>query len=452
MKPKSVWFALGSILTAAVVYFFLPESCSEAARRMAFIFVLAALFWALEIIPLFATSLLVVLLEAFLLGRPGGVLGMNRSGYTAFLIPFSNPVIMLFLGGFVLARALQKYKIDRWIAQNLLKLFGQKPYFVVLGFMVATGFLSMWLSNTATAALMLAMVHPLLSNLERDDPFKKAIVLGVAFAASIGGIATPVGTPPNAIAMGLLEERGIHLNFLSWVVMAAPLAALLILITSGIIYFFFPSKNKKFIFKISDKVIFAREGKAVMVVGFLTVFLWLGSGWLNIPEALTALLATGLLTAFQLVDRNDFKSIDWDILVLMWGGLALGEGMEASGLANWIVAQPLFSHQGFFLIIIFCFFSAILSTFMSNTATVNLLIPIALSIPGENPIMLATIIALASSFDIALPIATPPMAIAYATQEVSVRDMLKAGIVFTLIANTLLLVGFEFVMNRTLLS
>ncbi len=419
---------------------------------MAFIFALAALFWALEIVPLFATSLLVVLLEAFLLGRPGGVLGMDRSGYTAFLIPFSNPVIMLFLGGFVLARALQKYKIDRWIAQNLLKLFGQKPYFVVLGFMVATGFLSMWLSNTATAALMLAMVHPLLSNLDRDDPFKKALVLGVAFAASIGGIATPVGTPPNAIAIGLLEERGIHLNFLSWVVMAAPLAALLILLTSGIVYFFFPSKNKKFSFRISETVTFNAKGKAVVLVGFVTVFLWLSSGWFNIPEALTALLAAGLLTAFQLIDRNDFKSIDWDILVLMWGGLALGEGMEASGLAKWIVAQPLFSHEGFVLIIIFCFFSALLSTFMSNTATVNLLIPIALSISGQNPIMLATIIALASSFDIALPIATPPMAIAYATQEVSVRDMLKAGIIFTLIANTLLLIGFEFMMNRTLLA
>ena len=165
-----------------------------------------------------------------------------------------------------------------------------------------------------------------------------------------------------------------------------------------------------------------------------------------------ALLAVLFLTTFQLVDRNDFNNINWDILVLMWGGLALGQGMEVSGLAKWIVTLPIFSHEGFGLILILCLITVFLSTFMSNTATVNLLIPIALSLPSGNLISLAVIVALSSSFDIALPISTPPMAMAYGTQEIRVKDMLKVGVLFTAIAVFILLAGFEFVMKRTLLA
>lgn len=441
-----------TLFVAGAAFIFLPPDCPDPARRMAFIFVIAALFWALEIIPLFATSLIVILLQAFLLAKAGGVIGIAENDYTVFLIPFANPVIMLFLGGFVLAKAFQKYKIDRWIAAHLLRLFGTKPFFVLLGFMIATAFLSMWISNTATTALMIAMIFPLLSNLEQDDPYKKALVLAVAFAAMIGGVATPVGTPPNAIAIGFLAERGIYLNFLSWMLMATPLAVVLIVITCVLLYCLFPARKRFLDFRLGEGGPFSGRAKLVLILAALTAFLWMSAGWHKIPEALVALLAAGLLCAFSLIDRSDFRSIEWDILVLMWGGLALGEGMEKSGLARWIIGLPIFSYDGFGLIVVFCLTAVLLSTFMSNTATVNLLIPIALSIPGQNPVVMATVIALASSFDIALPIATPPMAIAYGTGEIPVRDMLKAGIVVSLIANVLLLIGFQFFIANVLVA
>jgi len=152
-KSKKILAGVIALVVAVIVYKFLPESCPEAGRRAAFVFVVAAAFWALEVIPLYATSLVVILLQILLLGKPGGVLGMDENGYTIFFAPFSSPVIMLFFGGFILAIAMQKYRIDRLVAGKLLHLFGKKPYHIMFGFMLTTAFLSVWLSNTATTAI-----------------------------------------------------------------------------------------------------------------------------------------------------------------------------------------------------------------------------------------------------------------------------------------------------------
>ena len=234
-SPRNIKLGILSLFIAGFVYLALPETCLEPARRTAFIFVLAALFWAFEIIPLYATSLGVVLMLILGLARPGGVLDMDQNGYKIFLLPFSSPVVMLFFGGFMLAAAMHKYGVDHLLAKWLLKLFGNRPYFVMLGFMVTTACLSMWLSNTATAAMMIVMVGPLLSCLDSDDAFRKALALSIPFGANIGGIGTPVGTPPNAIAVGILSDHGIHLNFLSWMLMAVPLASVILILTSVIL-------------------------------------------------------------------------------------------------------------------------------------------------------------------------------------------------------------------------
>jgi sodium-dependent dicarboxylate transporter 2/3/5 len=407
---------------------------------MAFVFTLAALFWALEVIPLFATSLLVILLQSLLLAE--------TIPYTHFLIPLSNPVIVLFLGGFVLAKAFQKYKIDHWIVSDLLHFFGHKSYFVLLGFMVATAFLGMWISNTATTALMLPMIFPLLHHLNSKDSFKKALVLAIPFAARIGGITTPVGTPTNAIAIGLLQESGISIHFLTWTLVTFPLAVILLLSTSFILYRLFPPHEKVLTYTIEKPSMLDSKSKIVIGIGLLTAFLWLSAQWSHIPEAVTALLCISLLTGFKLVNTDDIKKIDWDILLLMWGGLALGEGMIKSGLASWVTSLPILPQSEWQIYLLVCLTSVFLSTFISNTATVNLLIPIALSIPVGDQALLAAIVALGASFDIALPTATPPMAMAYGTREISIKDMLKAGIIFAVLANGLLLLGAETMMKR----
>ncbi len=447
-EKKNVRKALGATAVAFAVYLFAPAGLSEAARRMLFVFVFSALFWAFEIIPLYATSLLVVLWETFLLTRPGGVLGMDEGGYKIFMVPFGSPIIMLFFGGFVLATALHKYHVDRILAKRLLHLFGQRPYFVMLGFMFTTGFLSMWMSNTATTALMIAMLVPLLKQLDPDSPFRTGLILSIPFAANIGGIGTPVGTPPNAIAIGILADYGIHLKFLSWMKMAFPLAVSLIFVASAIMYLMFPPRKRKLALEIVTSRQFDRKTLLCMLIGALTVILWLSSEIHKIPSALTALLAAGLFAATGLLNRDDFKSIDWDVLVLMWGGLSLGKGMEISGLTSWIVGLPLFDQHGFLLIAVFCVLALVLSTFMSNTATANLIIPIVMSISGESHIMLATTVALSCSFAMALPISTPPNAIAFATNMIRGRDMLIAGALISLVSLIIVLLGFEFIISR----
>ncbi|MCA9405472.1 MAG: DASS family sodium-coupled anion symporter [Candidatus Omnitrophica bacterium] len=446
---KSSVFLKASIvmILALCAYFMAPASMSEPSRRVFFIFVFSALFWALEIIPLYATSLLVILLETFFLCRPGGVMNMDSGGYKVFLLPFGSPIIILFLGGFILACAMQKYHIDRIIARRLLKLFGNKPYMIMLGFMMSTAFLSMWMSNTATTAMMIAMLLPLLKQIDPADPYRTGLILSIPFAANIGGIGTPVGTPPNAIAIGILANKGIYLSFISWMKMAFPLAVILIFVTSVVLFVMYRPKTETIQLNIEFQKSFDRETKMAMTIALLTVLLWLTSEIHKIPAAIIALTAAGLFAALGLLDRDDFKTIDWDVLVLMWGGLALGKGMEISGLTQWIVDLPLFEHTGFVLVAVFCLFGLLLSTFMSNTATANLLIPIIMVIPGENNILLAATVALSCSFAMALPVSTPPNAIAFATNMIHSKDMLKAGALVSILSLLAVLLGFRFIVT-----
>lgn len=435
---------------AFLVYFVLPESCPEPARRTAAVFILAAFFWALEIIPLFATSLLVILLLIFSLAKPGGVLGMDSNGYQIFLLPLSNPVIMLFLGGFVLAKVMQKHQVDSATASHLLRFFGQKPYFILLGFILTTAFLSLWMSHTASTALMLTIIAPMLFHVEADDPFKKALVLSIPFAANIGGIGTPVGTPPNAIAIGILAEEGIKIHFLSWMMMAIPLALALLFIASFVLYILFPPKKKTLQIPIEFDGKISTRARGVIAISILTIGLWLSSGWHGIPESVISLLSVGLFAIFGFLKREDINSLHWDILVLMWGGLALGKAMEISGLGQWVVTLPLFSHEGFWLVAVFCISTVVVSIFVSNTATANLMVPLAMSLPGDNKLLLAVIVALSCSFDMLLPISTPSNALAFSTNAISVKDMMRSGVIIVVIAILLILLGYPFFITKIL--
>ncbi len=441
-NPKA-WKALLSVFIAFGVYLLLPETAEEPARRVAFIFVFAACFWAMEIIPLYATSMVVVLLNIFMLARPGGILDMDRSGYQAFLAPFASPVIILFFGGFVLATALHKYGLDRMIARQLMKLFGKKPFWVMVGMMCTTAFLSMWMSNTATAAMMIVMVRPLYEQLEKDDPFRVGLVLSIPFGANIGGIGTPVGTPPNAIALGILAQHDIHLNFLDWMMMAVPLAIVLLAIIALILRFMFPPKHEEVHLEITSTARLGYRAKGVVMIALLTVVLWLTSGLHGMPEALVGLLGAGLYAATSLLSKEDFKGLDWDVLILMWGGLALGRGMEISGLSEWTVALPIFDHHGIVLIAISCAVAIIMSTVMSNTATATLLIPIMIAIPTASPIMLAITVAISCSFAMALPVSTPPNAIAFASNIIRGQDMFRAGALISVLSLIILLLTYN---------
>ena len=447
-KRWTFWPFVISLMIAGGMYFFLPESCSEPARRTAFIFTLAACFWATEAVPHYATSILVVLLLIFMLGLPDGILEFGPEGYKAFLIPFSSPVIILFFGGFVIARALHKYKLDVYITDQLLLRFGTHPLMVMMGIMVTTAFLSMWISNTAATAIMLGLVEPLLSQTERDDPFRKGLVLGVPFSANVGGVGTPIGTPPNIIALGNLSKAGHGtLSFGEWMCMGVPLAIVLAMVAFLVLVALFPLKDKSLRFSLPKFSTFPKQGIGVFSIFVIVVLLWLTSRLHGISEAPISLFGVTLLIVGGFINRDDINSLPWDVLILMWGGLALSVGMEKSDLTNWVVKLSMFQVSGMLLVAAFCVIAFAFSTFMSNTATAALLIPIAISIPGENPIYLAITMALACSVAMSFPISTPPNALAFSKGHITARDMLKAGLPVSLISLLIVLLFFRFAVN-----
>lgn len=433
--------ALATASAATLVYLLFPSDAGEATRRTAAIFVMAAGFWAMEIIPLYATSLLVVLMNVFLLARPGGVLDMDEQGYQIFLVPFASPIIMLFFGGFVLAAALHKYQLDHRMAALLLRAVGKRPFAILCGMMAITAFLSMWVSNTATAAMMMVLVRPLCDQLEDQPRFRAGLVLSIPFGANLGGIGTPVGSPPNAIALGILQQQGFRISFLNWMLFAVPLMLILLVLSALWLHKRHPATVSRIAFELDPPASLNRKERRVALIALGTVLLWLTSGWHGIPEALVGLLAAGAFAALSLLDREDFKQLNWDILLLMWGGLALGRGMEVGGLSEWVVGQPLFQVEGLLLIAIATAVALVLSTVMSNTATATLLLPIVVALSGGHPLVLGVTVALACSFAMALPVSTPPNAIAFASNRIRSLDMLQSGLVISLFSWTLLILS-----------
>lgn len=431
-----------SVLLAFLVYFALPENCPEAARRTAFVFVLAAFFWAFEIIPIYATSLVVVLLLILLLTKPGGIMDMDQNGYQIFLVPISSPVIMLFFGGFLLSAALTKYGVDSFLATKLLRVFGNKPFYLLLGFSFTAAFLSMWVSNTATAAMMFALLAPILWQFDKDDGFSKALVLSIAFGCNIGGIATPIGSPPNAIAIGFLIDYGENISFIKWIIYTVPFAIIILYFSTYVLNKLFPSKNNTVELQIEAVNSLKPKSTWVILIALFTVFLWLTGLF---PESVVALLAAGMLIAGGFLDEKDIRGIDWHILILMWGGLALGVGVMESGLSMWLVNLPLFSGHGFILLVIFSVLAVILSSFISNTAAATLLLPIIMSIDDEYKLLIAFSVALSCSFAMAFPISTPPNAMAFSTKAINSGDMFKSGILVSIFALILVLLGLKFV-------
>jgi len=446
-NQKKVLKIIGVFLFAIMAYVLAPESMPETAKRMFSVFVFAAFFWGLSLIPLYATSVLVVLFEIFLLCRTFGPLSLPEPiDYKLFLLPLGNPIIVLFFGGFMLAIAMHKYKIDEFCSTRLLKIFGNKPFFLLLGFMLITGILSMWMSNTATSAMMIAMFIPIIKQLDEKDPFRIALILSIPFAANIGGIGTPIGTPPNAIALGILENHGVIINFFEWTKVAAPLAFVLLIVATIILYVMYPPKTRTIEFQFAEQAALSNQAKKVVWCTLITIVLWLTSGWHQLPSAIVALLAASYFISTEILSKDDVKSLDWDILILMWGGLALGKGMEISGLTMWIIKLPVFQQEGFVLISIFCLLALFLATFMSHTATANLMIPLVMVIPGENTVLLAVSVALACSVGMALPISTPPNAIAYATNMIDSKDMIKTGSIISVVCLLIILFMIRFLL------
>ena len=434
---KKLLLGLIAFCVCLLTFFLLPGDFPGSAKRVIAVILFAIFFWGFEIIPLYATALLVVLGLTLLL--------QAELGFEAFLLPFSNPVIFLFLGGLTLAVAAHKHDVDRFLMEKMLAKVGHSTKALIWGILLITAFFSMWISNTATAAMMLLLVKPLIDKIDADDPLGKAVALAIVFGANLGGIGTPIGSPPNAIAIGILAEEGTLLTFLSWLIMTVPLMLILLALAAGVIFYFFRPKTRAIDLPLPKQKPLSKRGIAVIAIILFIIALWLTKPLHHIPEEIVALIGVGIFTASRLIGVKDFRTIQWDILILIWGGLALGEGVQKSGLINEIVKFPLFSHHEYLLITAFCILAILLTSFISNTATANLILPLAISIAPASSSFLTITIALSCSLALFLPISTPPNAIVYGSGAITVRDMMKAGGVLSALCLIPILLGFKYV-------
>ena len=441
------------ILILAWIAYYLPiPGLTEASRICLMIFVGAAGFWVTEAIPPFATAIVVVVLNIYLLGQPGGPLGLDESGltdsYRIFLSPLASPVLVLFFGGFIMAMAANKHGLDLTLAKAFIKPFGTKPKMVLLGVILTTAIFSMFMSNTATTAMMFAIFTPLFSHFEDRDAFKKALILSIPFAANIGGMGTIIGTPPNAVAASVLNELGYSVSFIKWMVIGVPVVIIMLAILWFLLLKLFHPKEKKFEILFPEKADMTWDLLTVMWTFGITVFLWITEPIHGIPAAVVALLPIMIFTIFSIIGPEDLKKIEWNVLILVAGGLTLGIAMNKTGLSEILVSQitweniPTLAVVGMFIIV-----TMLMSNFMSHTSASNLLIPIITSIAVIAPTLGAVLVALASSLAMSLPISTPPNAIAFSTGTVETKEMAKAGTLVSFIGIMVLMVLAVLLLN-----
>ncbi len=420
------WWPTFSVLAGpvcALVAYALADGVEEPARVMLGIFTLTAVYWTLGSIPPFATAILSMALMIFLLGIPAesGVPSGSVETWQQFIAPAAAPVIVLMLGGFVMGRTAHLLRVDAVLARAFIRPFAKTPARTVLGVMGVTALFSMWMSNTATAAMMLAIVAPIAGQFPSGAKARRSLLLAIAVGANVGGMGTPIGTPPNAIAFAALQAAGVDITFLDWLLIGVPGVVITLLLAWGAICWLYRWETKDV--EIVWPSIPEHAGwKQWVVVGTFTVTvgLWMSSAWTDLPIAAVALIPLIVFTATGLLTRKEFNSLEWDILLLIAGGLALGQGMTLTGLADWMVEQlPLAGLGAMTTVFVLGASTLLLSTFMSNTAVANMLIAIGIGLAstgesGASTSQIGVVIALAASLAMGLPVSTPPNAIVFA--------------------------------------
>lgn len=459
---QRIGLLLGPLLFALILLLPAPGGMGSAAQHLAAVTLLMATWWISEALPIAATALLPIVLFP--------LLGIMPTAQTTGA--YANPMIYLFLGGFLIAMAMQKWALHRRIALHTIRLVGTSPRRIILGFMLATAFLSMWISNTATTMMLLPIGLAVIAHRQGEDEggnFATALMLGIAYAASIGGVATLIGTPPNAILAGVLREQsGITLGFAQWMLFALPLSLLMLLIAwlylTRVVY---TGSSQEV---ASDRVLLREqlhelghigyEERWVLLVFCLVACAWVMRGLLDLPwlhgvedasiaiggALLLFILPDGADRGGRLLDWQSATRLPWEILLLFGGGFSLAAAFVHSGLTEWLVSQLglLQGMPGWLLLLAVVLMIIFLTEVTSNTATATIVLPLmgALAAAMElAPTLLMIPAAIAASYAFMLPVATPPNAIVFGGGHVTIAQMARAGIWMNLIA-TLLICGY----------
>lgn len=442
-------------IVAALTIWCLPmenwiDGMTIIQKRTLAIFLFATLMWLFEAVPAWTTSVMVVVLLLFTTSDSSLVFFRNAepealgafSSYKSLLHCFADPIIMLFIGGFVLAIAASKSGLDLFLARVMLKPFGKKPHWVLLGFIMVTGVFSMFLSNTATAAMMLTFLGPVLKSLPADGKGKTALALAIPIAANVGGMGTPIGTPPNAIALKYLNDpAGLNMNigFGEWMSFMLPFTIVLLLIAWFLLLKMFPFKAKSIELNIQGEIKKDWRSIVVYVTFAATVLLWVLDKKTGVNSNVVAMLPVGVFAITGVLTKRDLEEINWSVLWMVAGGFALGVGLQETGLAQTLInAIPFGSWPAVIMVVGSGLICYAMANFISHTATAALLVPIlavvGISVSGNlEPLggvsTLLIGVAIGSSLGMVLPISTPPNAIAHSTGMIEQKDMARTGLI-----------------------
>ncbi len=490
--PKIIGLWTGIFLFVIIAIFTDLDPQNKATTYTLGIAVLMAVWWITEAIPLSVTALLpVVLFPLF------GVMNGKAVSSTYF-----NHIIFLFIGGFIVSLAMEKWNLHKRIALRILLLIGISPGKILLGFMGATAFLSMWISNTATAMMMIPIVLSVLTKLEEVIPakdYKKysiALLLGIAYSASVGGIATLIGTPPNIAFTQIFSisfPAAPEISFAQWMAFGIPFSLTMFVLVWLILYLFYVPRQK-FDKSLTEKFQeqYAELGKitfeeVIVLISFISLaLLWLFRSGLDIelgknfavkipswsklfahPEYFndgTVAILIGLLMFIipakndktqTIMDKETIKKLPWNIILLFGGGFALAKGFVVSGLSQWIgnSFSALADVNPVLLIFVVAFGLSILTEFTSNTATAQMALPLlaAISVSANiNPLFLMIPATIATSLAFIMPVATPPNVIVFGTGKLSIKDMAKTGIIVDILGTLVLMFFMFFVITKVL--
>jgi sodium-dependent dicarboxylate transporter 2/3/5 len=461
MNSKKIGLFLGPLLFILIRLFLNPDGLSDEANAVLASTLWIAVWWITEAIPIAVTSLLPIILFPL-----SGALPLAETSSS-----FGHRYVFLYMGGFILALAIEKWNLHKRIALNIIKLIGTDVKKIILGFMLATAFLSMWISNTATAVMMLPIGIAIIKQMKDSKSipdqenliFGKALMLSIAFSASVGGIATLIGTPPNLVFAGIIQELyGIEISFLKWIIFGLPIS--IILLTISWIYltrvaFKFSQINfdvgmveiKKQLTELGE---IRYEEKIVLVVFVITGAAWISRTFFlnlflpSLDDSMIALMSGISLFLLSTEKKNNVEKImhwedavklPWGILLLFGGGLAIAAGFQSSGLASWI-AENFTQLSGFSLFIILLVVIAavnFLTEITSNIATTAMLLPILAPtalILGVHPYILMVGATLSASCAFMLPVATPPNAVVFGSNYLKISDMVRVGILMNIIS------------------
>jgi sodium-dependent dicarboxylate transporter 2/3/5 len=458
---------MGCILASLLLTYFIGDASFKIHQTYVLFLVFFSIgLWVTEAIPPFAVGIMIIGFLVFFLGQPE-VVAVSEINVQTFVNKWADSVIWLLLGGFFLAEGMKKTGLDSDLFNLIISKFSQTPERLLLALMLGTAFASMLMSNTATTAMMIAAITPLIVRIGKENNYAKAILLGVPAAASIGGMGTIIGSPPNAIAVDAINNMSgasTDIGFFEWMIIGAPISIILTIIFWFILIKKFPysqsnvdikslfvvEDNKEDEDKIIDELALYQakfSKKIVLSVLIVTILLWLTDGLHPIPVAAVSGIPIIALTMTNIITGDDVRQLPWDTLMLVAGGLSLGLALQETGLARYFI--EMLQHIDLSLVLLIASFAIITilaSNIMSNTAAAAILIPAAEFWQDLDPVLIVLIIGLSASCALFLPVSTPPNAIAFSTGFVQAKDFRLSGISIGIIGPIIIILWCQFIL------